>query len=334
MAGKRRCVLFCLTLFGVCRPGPSRAMEAAPLHPDESLPSREAAEVEAPSPEDADAQGRCEIVCRCCAEAVEPAPSVDDAEVSPPNPVIALQDELFLGVALITAWGVHFWDWFERSFHLEVEHGFSSRSSTGGADKTGHFFVSYTISDFLAWRLAEKGHSTLSASLLGALAGMFLMTWIEVGDATSDYGWSMEDLLADFLGAAVSLGRNTIPHAEELVDFRVQYWPTRQYLDSGEIVADYSGMRFLLAVKVAGMGVLGRTPLRFLELHAGYYSRGFRSFDENEEDAGRYLYWGVGLSLNELLRPILPDVIKKPVETVFTYYQPPLTTMEAQAHEL
>lgn len=252
----------------------------------------------------------------------------------PPLVIVALQDELFIGTVLITAWGMHFWDWFEKPLHFQPEHGFSSRSSTGGADKLGHFWTSAVFSDFLSWRLSQAGFSPMRSALLGAISAMALMTWIEVGDGTSAYGFSMEDLLADFLGVLFSLARQVIPHAEDLLDARVSYWPTSEYFESGEVVADYSGMKFLLALKLSGMGPLGRTPLRFVELHLGYYSRGFRTFDVNRDNASRHMYFGLGLSLKELLRPVLPKVIRKPANAILSYYQLPWIAVEAANQKL
>jgi hypothetical protein len=252
----------------------------------------------------------------------------------PPLVIVALQDELFIGTILITAWGMHFWEWFERPLHFQSEHGFSSRSSTGGADKLGHFLTSAVFSDLLSWRLSQAGFSPMRSALFGAVSAMALMTWIEVGDGTSAYGFSMEDLLADFLGVLFSFARQVIPHAEDLLDARVSYWPTSEYFESGEVVADYSGMKFLLALKLSGMGPLGRSPLRFVELHFGYYSRGFRTFDVNRDNASRHMYFGLGLNLKELLRPVLPEVIRKPTNAILSYYQLPWIAVEAKNRTL
>ncbi len=48
-------------------------------------------------------------------------------------------------------------------------------------------------------------------------------------------------------------------------------------------ITDYSGQRYLLALKLSGFERFSRTPLRLVELHAGYYARGFT---KEEEDLG------------------------------------------------
>ena len=248
------------------------------------------------------------------------------------NPFIALGDEMFLGTMLISAWGIHFWDWFEQSFHFEKEHGFTQDSSTGGADKTGHFFTAYVFADFLNWRLRKQGWSRLRSTIVGSSVAMGLMTWIEVGDATSAYGWSWEDMLADFIGVAISAGLSLSPTADELFDFRLEYWPTKSYMDGGVMAADYSGMKYLMALRMTGIKPLKQTPLRFLEFHLGYYSRGFRSFDKTNE-TNRVVYFGIGLDLKEILNKYIPKKYMRPFDVALTYYQPPYTSWEVKAWE-
>ena len=107
----------------------------------------------------------------------KPDPPEQPDMVTPPktlNPFLALGDEMFLGVATITAWGVHFWHWGEHAFHFEREYGFTQRSSTGGADKTGHFYTSYIIADFLNWRLRKLGWPKRRAAIVGSSVAMGL----------------------------------------------------------------------------------------------------------------------------------------------------------------
>ncbi len=266
-----------------------------------------------------------------------PGASADATKETQPSPVsqnpfIALGDEMFLGTMLISAWGIHFWDWFEQSFHFEREYGFTQKSSTGGADKTGHFFTAYVFADFLNWRLRRQGWSKLRSTIVGSSVAMGLMTWIEVGDATSAYGWSWEDILADFIGVAISAGLSLSPTVDELFDFRLEYWPTKSYMDGGVMAADYSGMKYLMALRMTGIKPLKQTPLRFLEFHLGYYSRGFRSFDKTK-DTNRVVYFGIGLDLKEILNKYIPKKYMRPFDVALTYYQPPYTSWEVKAWE-
>jgi hypothetical protein len=270
---------------------------------------------------DRDGKGEDEGECQCAAEKRDGGKEVSKAEEGM-FPLLALADELFVSSALLTAWGVTHWDWFTERMSFHSEHGFSSRSPTGGADKAAHFFDAYFMADLMNWRLREYGYSRGEAAFWGAAGAMVPLLWIEIGDSTSSYGFSLEDLLADIVGVAASWALNFYPPLRGCIDFRLQYWPTSRYLKSGNLVADYSGMKFIAALKLAGFPLVGETPLRFVETHFGFYSRGFRTFDEAEEEV-RAIYLGLGIDLYQLFHPILPDFIL----TFLRYYQPPYTSL-------
>jgi len=247
------------------------------------------------------------------------------------NVAVALQDELFISSLALTAWGVGFWNWFSTGFHFKKEYGFRQASSTGGADKMGHFFDSYILSDFFNWRLKKLGFSKNRSAIGAAIGAMSVMTFLEIGDGTSPYGFSWEDMLADFIGVVVSATLAMAPAVDDVLDFRIQYWPTKEYLSDGVLVADYSGMKFLMAIQLSGFKPIKRTPLRFIELQTGYYSRGFRTFDANRDHTTRAVYVGLGFDVYELLRPVLHPKLKLPIKTAFTYFQFPVTAIEAHA---
>lgn len=254
------------------------------------------------------------------------------------HPLLAVDDELFLGFVALTGWGVARWKWFRQGFHAKDERGFTGESSTGGADKTGHFFAGFFVADVLAWRLRAQGYERTEAALWGAAGSMALMTWIEVGDATSRFGWSFGDLLADFIGVGMSALLGVYPVLDDLIDFRLQYWPTDEFIggDHDDLVADYSGMKHLMAVKLSGVPWVRDTPLRYLEAQVGFYSRGFRSFDT--QDPLRVLYVGIGVTVTEVLKPLLPQVpgireVSPAILGFFEYYQPPLVAAEAFSAE-
>ncbi|PLX88844.1 MAG: hypothetical protein C0618_03450 [Desulfuromonas sp.] len=228
--------------------------------------------------------------------------------------------DTLLSAAAITAWGVTNWDWFTRSFHRGDEGWFTDASKTGGSDKTGHMFSTYALADLMFWDFYHRnGMARQRAAQSAAWSALGVMTFLEVGDATSDYGFSYEDLIMDALGAGTSYLLNRHPGLDEKIDFRLEYWPSKGLSGRDDYAADYSGMRHLFALKAAGFTSLKKTPLRFLEVHLGYYSRGFRTYDVGHYDEERHLYAGVGLSLPEVFSgvPILPSIFK--------YYQPPKT---------
>jgi len=243
-----------------------------------------------------------------------------------PHPLVAIDDETFLAFGGITGWGIVHWGWFTEPQHIVDEGGFSADSSTGGADKTGHFYMSYLLAELMTARLERQGYTSAQSALWGATSAMALMTWLEVGDGTGPYGFSVEDLVADFLGVTMSWVKTRSPAIGRVIDFRTEYWPTPGALEGNDIAADYTGMRHLMAIQLAGVPYVSQTPLHLIDLQVGYYSRGFRTFDEPELQAApvRSLYMGVGLNVAEFLRGEFPERDWM----AFHYYQTPLVSFE------
>jgi hypothetical protein len=156
------------------------------------------------------------------------------------------------------------------------------------------------LSDIFAWTLRQKGFDPFESAASGAVTSWLVMAAIETGDGFSHYGFSLEDMTFNTLGAAFSFFRNTVPGLREKLDFRVQYTPSSFKNFSGN--GDYSKKKFLFALKLAGFDQFKDTPWRFVELHAGYFARGF---SDSERALGRplerHLYVGIGLNLSEIL---------------------------------
>ena len=229
--------------------------------------------------------------------------------------VVAL--DLSLVSLAISTWGIAQWGWFQHSPVAKTEGWFGANTSSGGADKTGHFYMSYLLSEFFLWDFKRQGVNNPERK--AALSAMAAMTLVEVGDATSDkFGFSSEDLIADALGVAASWWLSSNPVWEDRVNIRMEYWPSNGYNLQNDAVSDYSGMKHLVALRADGFKRMRQTPLRFLELQAGYYTRGFRTFDEQTEDGPtRHTYVGLGLSLPTLFKK------RRKFSTLLEYVQPP-----------
>ena len=218
---------------------------------------------------------------------------------------------------LVTAsWGFEYWQWGTQSLDIRQEDWFEKDSQTGGSDKTGHFYMTYALSRVLAARMQDRGWSLEKSSLAGALSGMLTMTFLEVGDGTGPYGFSNEDLLADAMGATLAYFIRANPRVDDFVDIRLEYLPTQDYLSGGDNTTDYSGMRHLIAFKLAGFESLKHTYWSLIEFQTGFYSRGYRSYDT--EDKSQHIYAGVGLSLSNLADKTNINVLKN----LFEFYQP------------
>jgi hypothetical protein len=109
-----------------------------------------------------------------------------------------------------------------------------------------------------------------------------------------------------------------------------------EYIPSGNVEgfsphSDFSGQKYLLALKLSGFEEFEDTPLRYLELHGGYYARGFTAEEKAEgKDKRRELYAAIGINLSQLLlsgAEVRNSHFGKVARTTLEYVQVPYTYM-------
>lgn len=225
--------------------------------------------------------------------------------------------DLSIATGFMTAWGIAQWDWFQHTPKFKQEGWFGADTHAGGADKTGHFYMSYVLSDIL---LADfRRNDVKNPEQKAALTALAAMTVLEIGDATSSkYGFSAEDWIADAGGVMASWWLAKNPEWDDLIDIRMEYWPSAGFALDGDIASDYTGMKHLIAFRGDAVNSLRHTPLGLLELQTGYYTRGFRTFDTPLDNGPeRHFFVGVGLSLPTLFAS------NKVASTVAKYLQTP-----------
>jgi len=224
----------------------------------------------------------------------------------------------------IGIYGFQFWDYGDKNFQVIDEGWFGQNTSYGGADKLGHAYSSYLFALGFASLYEGWGYERSKADLYGAISSMAAFTLIEVGDGFSKNGFSWEDLAVDAAGVAFGYWRRRVPAVGRLVDFRVEYIPSETFLEGehSDIVTDYSGFKYLLALKLDGIEALSKTPLGWFELQAGYYTRGFATGDDeffNEKT--RKAYVAIGLNVSRILSKLGFRKLGK----FFEFYQAPYT---------
>jgi len=202
-----------------------------------------------------------------------------------------------LSTAAVATWGVLTWDYGTRSPHFRSEEWFSDSTSYGGADKLGHMYMAYTLTHAYAELYGAHGATPQREAVSGALSAAGVMGLMEIGDSFSDFGFSYQDFIMNLAGAAVGYYALTHEGFRRRVDLRVEYLPT---FTKGDFFTDYDGLKYLVAVKLDGFDVTRSTPLALLELHAGYYTRGYDL--DRIEGPVRILYAGVGINVPALLR--------------------------------
>lgn len=225
------------------------------------------------------------------------------------------------GMAFITAWGVAKWDYFDRSPHAKSEGWFGHDTDEGGADKFGHLWSTYAMSDGLAHVYQGWGYAPDEAAFNGALSSFALMGFMELGDSFSNYGFSWEDMTMNTTGAIASYLFYKYPELDKKLDLRWQYAPDFKETD---FFTDYQNSKYLVALQLDGFDSLDGTPFEYFELHAGYYIRGF---DTHAPDRERNVYVGIGIDVGKVLTKLgCGDFCK-----VFHYYQTPYTSVNADS---
>lgn len=259
----------------------------------------------------------------------------DDALLTPPESTSGWSREkkarvLTAGVlGSVAAYGLAFWDYGAHDFKTADEGWLGANTASGGADKFGHAYSTYLGTMILSNAYEKIGYDTATAIKYGALTTWAAFVLIEIGDGFSSHGFSGEDLVVDAAGILMGYYRKRYPRFRELVDYRIEYWPSPATRKAGrsDIATDYSGFKYLLAFKLAGIRGLEDSPLQYTELHLGYYTRGYLTSDPEFFDGTRRVgYVGVGFNLARLFR-------KKGYEktaTFLDYFQIPYTYVDGR----
>ncbi len=198
---------------------------------------------------------------------------------------------------VIGLWGLSEWEYGSASWNNADEGWFEQDTKYGGADKLGHFWASYAFADALTGLYSHWGYSPNRANAYAALSSWSVQAFMELCDATSDsQGFSYEDLLMNTAGALTSILFHHYPEIDRKVDFRIEYVFEN---DVNGIFDDYSNHYYSVALKFDGFDLLENTFMKYVELHAGYYTRGF---EEDDEKDVRSVYAGISINLASLLQ--------------------------------
>lgn len=155
----------------------------------------------------------------------------------------------------------------------------------GGADKFGHAWATMGLGRAGTELLTQwGGYDRLTASLIGVGLSEALFIGVEVKDGFY-YEFSFSDLTGDSLGALAAFALSNWPRLDELFDYRVQYFPSKEYRrqfrgGNVNIAEDYTGETYLLALHLGGIHSLRDmkygTWSRFVDVAVGFDSRGYK----------------------------------------------------------
>lgn len=226
----------------------------------------------------------------------------------------------------LTYGALFWWDEEPGSFHWTEEGNMEEDSYAGGTDKLGHAWACYTLTRVFGGLLRWSGAEAWLSEVLAGATVQVLFLFTEIEDAFFDYGFSAWDFAFNLAGTLFAAALDLLPGLDEVLDFRVWYWPTSAFRDADWNPAeDYSGLRFFLVLRPGGLGCFRGTALSFLELHLGYFTRGYKPVRPRRE---RLWFVGVSLDLGRLVRqwlapllglgPAVTDV----TDFVLEYWQP------------
>lgn len=213
-------------------------------------------------------------------------------------------------------------------FHFQNEGWFGKSTNDLGVDKLTHAFNSYLLAEFLQARIRRKTDGAARGGVTAAVLAAGLMAWSEVFDAHKTYsGWSNQDVISNIAGASFSALRHAVPGLKEKLDFRELIIPNSDiYTFKGK--RHFAQQRFLLALQLAGFDRFKESPLRFVELHAGYYGKDFTASDRAQGiTPKRRLFFGVGFNLNELFFKRPTSRVARAASSVLDYLQIPYTAV-------
>lgn len=249
---------------------------------------------------------------------------------APPAPALLFDADLpretkvrnlnLLAAGTIIGWGVVNWDYFQSSPKSTREDWFGRSTDEGGADKIGHLYTTYALSHLFASIYSDWEYPEQRAITLGTFSALGSMTIMELGDSFSSYGFSHEDMLMNCLGAAAGYWLGSHPQWRQRLDLRLEYAPSLSDFEA-DVFTDYEHHKYLLALKADGFAALRDTPLGYLELHLGYYTRGYDDYRPNrgDDDRERTLYVGVGLNVGKLLEKVWETRIFNYLQLPYTY---------------
>lgn len=213
--------------------------------------------------------------------------------------------------------------------HFHTEGWFGKSTRNVGVDKLAHAYSTYVIADLLYGRLKYKTGNAPGIALTAAALAAGTMLYTEFWDSIeSSAGWSWEDVTFNSLGAGFSVLRNSVPGLDKKLDYRLMIVPNSNIVTT-QGKRHFEQQRYFLALKASGFKAFENGPLRFLELHAGYYGKDFTNEDRAAGiEPKRRIFVGVGINLRELFFKNSKGRIGKAAGEMLDYFQPPYTAVQ------
>jgi hypothetical protein len=241
------------------------------------------------------------------------------------------------GPLFMIGYGLGTWGWNSSDFHLKSENPTGAHAINGGADKFGHLFGNYAMKRLTTFLFKASGSSANMANLEGALLTDIITTAGEIGDGFGpNYGFDPYDFLANQAGILIGVILDYSPFLDRIFTVRWEYYPSKAMRDRFDIMhhhdifTDYSGQKVMLTTKLGGIPYLSMTPVRYVNIDAGYYVRGYRPAQGFDRRTRNY-YIGLSINFSIAFGDILPTgYISSSCQSLFNYFQIPRINWEAK----
>jgi len=243
--------------------------------------------------------------------------------------------------ASYAAFGVWaYFAWFRgaptNKFHF-INPWFGRNEYAGGADSMGHMWANHMFSRVNTEFLMQGGWGRLPSSIAGSSLTLFFFTLSEIKDGFV-WGFEYSDELFNAVGAAFSLLQVNVPAIDALLDFRLEYVPTHEYLSklrdgNLDFAQDYSGQSYMLAVHVGAVPGLTDSRwtrwARFIDVVGGFESRNYIPVPSDPNAVPRQtLFLGLALNMQHVLETLFCDSTGRRVgHLTFELLSPPYTTL-------
>lgn len=230
---------------------------------------------------------------------------------------------------------------------------FGARTYAGGADKLGHAWATMTLARGGTAALRAGGWSRRGAALVSALLAEGLFVAVEIKDYVY-FELSPGDLAFDTIGAVAAVAMDNWPRLDELFDFRVEYWPSKQYrynllnADSPcakrvpgqpscsrwNIAEDYSGETYVLAFHLGALRGLRESSFagwsRFVDIGVGFKTRDYKpppTLEPPDVRRTQTLFIGASLNVQGIIDHLLPtrSKLRAAGHGLFEVLAPPLS---------
>ena len=255
----------------------------------------------------------------------------DSLTFSSKNSVYVRSAALFSLPAIYFTYGFYKWNWGSVDyFHIKPEEPFNINSDAGDADKYGHLFGTYAFTRFGYFMLKSTGLSKNESLFYGAVYAEAMMLFSEIGDGfTKYYGFDPYDVLFNNLGILVGVLLAYFPMIDNIFAFQWEYIPTRYMRERIEklrvppVITDYSGQKYFITIKPAGIPHVSLTPLRYINLDFGFFSRGYYPSKYYDSETRNY-FFGISANFSILSGELLPaGYLSSTMQTIFNYYHLP-----------